>query len=82
MISISGPVNSCDLLYAAEQGSQNSDQLEDKRTTAIQDSDSWSAHKTEAGVVYYYNALTGESTYQKPPGYKGEVVAQRNSCIK
>lgn len=69
-------------MYAAEQGSQNSDQLEDKRTTAIQDSDSWSAHKTEAGVVYYYNALTGESTYQKPPGYKGEVVAQRNSCIK
>ncbi|XP_052133709.1 pre-mRNA-processing protein 40C isoform X1 [Oryza glaberrima] len=62
-----------------QQGSQNSDQLEDKRTTAIQDSDSWSAHKTEAGVVYYYNALTGESTYQKPPGYKGEpekVAAQ------
>uniref|UniRef100_A0A0D9XKU0 WW domain-containing protein n=1 Tax=Leersia perrieri TaxID=77586 RepID=A0A0D9XKU0_9ORYZ len=54
-------------------GSQNSGQPEDKKTTSIQDSDAWSAHKTEAGVVYYYNALTGESTYQKPPGYKGEA---------
>lgn len=35
--------------------------------------DAWTAHKTEAGVVYYYNALTGESTYNKPPGFKGEV---------
>lgn len=36
-------------------------------------SDAWTAHKTEAGVVYYYNTLTGESTYDKPPGFKGEV---------
>jgi hypothetical protein len=35
--------------------------------------DAWAAHKTEAGVVYYYNALTGESTYAKPPGFRGEV---------
>lgn len=48
----------------------------------IQDSDTWSAHKTETGVLYYYNALTGESTYQRPPGYKGEVVAPKNSFIK
>ncbi|XP_048440932.1 pre-mRNA-processing protein 40C isoform X2 [Pyrus x bretschneideri] len=32
----------------------------------------WTAHKTETGVVYYYNALTGESTYDKPPGFKEE----------
>ena len=37
-------------------------------------SDAWAAHKTEAGVVYYYNALTGESTYEKPPDFKGEVL--------
>ncbi|XP_047330248.1 pre-mRNA-processing protein 40C isoform X2 [Impatiens glandulifera] len=39
----------------------------------------WTAHRTEAGVVYYYNALTGESTYGKPAGFKGEpekVTAQ------
>ncbi|XP_062205113.1 pre-mRNA-processing protein 40C-like isoform X2 [Phragmites australis] len=54
-------------------GGQVNDQLEDRKNTGIQDSDAWSAHKTEAGAVYYYNALTGESTYQRPPGYKGEL---------
>ncbi|XP_052114067.1 pre-mRNA-processing protein 40C [Arachis duranensis] len=34
--------------------------------------DAWTSHKTEIGVVYYYNALTGESTYDKPAGFKGE----------
>ncbi|AQK65003.1 Pre-mRNA-processing protein 40C [Zea mays] len=54
-------------------GGQVTEQLEDNRNTGVQDSDAWSAHKTETGVVYYYNALTGESTYQKPTGYKGEL---------
>jgi hypothetical protein len=67
---------------ASGHGSLVNDQLDDKRNSGAQDSDAWSAHKTEAGVVYYYNALTGESTYHRPPGYKGEVVAQRNSFIK
>ncbi|XVF02932.1 hypothetical protein REPUB_Repub04eG0217200 [Reevesia pubescens] len=35
-------------------------------------SDVWTAHKTDTGVVYYYNSLTGESTYEKPAGFKGE----------
>ncbi|XP_039689035.1 pre-mRNA-processing protein 40C isoform X2 [Medicago truncatula] len=35
--------------------------------------DAWTAHKTEAGIVYYYNALTGQSTYDKPAGFKGEA---------
>ncbi|XP_027354873.1 pre-mRNA-processing protein 40C isoform X2 [Abrus precatorius] len=34
--------------------------------------DAWTAHKTDAGIVYYYNAVTGESTYDKPVGFKGE----------
>ncbi|XP_058183452.1 pre-mRNA-processing protein 40C isoform X1 [Rhododendron vialii] len=41
--------------------------------------DAWTAHKTETGIVYYYNALTGESTYVKPEGFNGEpdkVTAQ------
>ena len=45
------------------------------KNTEVQDSDAMSAHKTEGGVVYHYNALTRESTYQRPLGYKGEVVA-------
>ncbi|KAK2381434.1 pre-mRNA-processing protein 40C [Trifolium repens] len=35
--------------------------------------DAWTAHKSEAGIVYYYNALTGKSTYDKPPGFKAEA---------
>ncbi|XP_021302845.1 pre-mRNA-processing protein 40C isoform X2 [Sorghum bicolor] len=53
-------------------GGQVNERLEENRNTGVQDSDAWSAHKTETGVVYYYNALTGESTYQKPTGFKGE----------
>ncbi|KAL8486813.1 hypothetical protein ACS0TY_023028 [Phlomoides rotata] len=34
--------------------------------------DAWTAHRTETGIVYYYNALTRESTYEKPSGFKGE----------
>ncbi|XP_065849014.1 pre-mRNA-processing protein 40C isoform X2 [Euphorbia lathyris] len=34
--------------------------------------DAWTAHKTDTGVVYYYNAVTGVSTYEKPSGFKGE----------
>lgn len=36
--------------------------------------DAWTAHRTESGIVYYYNALTRESTYEKPSGFKGEVL--------
>ncbi|AQK64992.1 Pre-mRNA-processing protein 40C [Zea mays] len=61
------------MFNAAGHGGQVTEQLEDNRNTGVQDSDAWSAHKTETGVVYYYNALTGESTYQKPTGYKGEL---------
>jgi len=34
--------------------------------------DAWTAHKSEAGVLYYYNSVTGQSTYEKPPGFGGE----------
>ncbi|KAL1197689.1 Pre-mRNA-processing protein 40C [Cardamine amara subsp. amara] len=34
--------------------------------------DAWTAHKSEAGVVYYYNSVTGQSTYEKPSGFEGE----------
>uniref|UniRef100_A0A7N1A2Y7 Pre-mRNA-processing protein 40C n=1 Tax=Kalanchoe fedtschenkoi TaxID=63787 RepID=A0A7N1A2Y7_KALFE len=42
-----------------------------KKTTADTElSNAWTSHKTEAGVTYYYNALSGESTYERPPGLK------------
>ena len=31
----------------------------------------WSAHKTETGT-YYYNQLSGESTWQRPEGFTGD----------
>ncbi|EPS62208.1 hypothetical protein M569_12583, partial [Genlisea aurea] len=34
--------------------------------------DAWTMHRSEAGVIYYYNALTGKSTYEKPPDFNGE----------
>ncbi|KAK9115603.1 hypothetical protein Sjap_014550 [Stephania japonica] len=32
----------------------------------------WTAHRTETGAVYYYNAVNGESTYDRPSGFNGE----------
>ena len=44
--------------------------------------DAWTAHKTETGAVYYYNALTGQSTYDKPLGFMGEVFTLSFSFFK
>ncbi|MQL90527.1 hypothetical protein Taro_023125, partial [Colocasia esculenta] len=35
--------------------------------------ESWTAHRADTGAVYYYNSLTGESTYEKPSCFKGEL---------
>lgn len=35
--------------------------------------DAWTAHKTSEGAVYYYNSVTGQSTYEKPLGFQGEA---------
>ncbi|KAK3019663.1 hypothetical protein RJ639_003859 [Escallonia herrerae] len=42
------------------------------RTPVSEQLDAWTAHRTGTGAVYYYNALTGESTYEKPSGFIGE----------
>ncbi|CAL1381252.1 unnamed protein product [Linum trigynum] len=47
--------------------------------TANEASDVWTAHKTDTGIMYYYNAVSRVSTYEKPPGFKSEperVVGQ------
>ncbi|CAN1297695.1 Pre-mRNA-processing protein 40C, partial [Linum perenne] len=41
--------------------------------------DAWTAHRSDTGVMYYYNAVSRVSTYEKPPGFKSEpqrVVSQ------
>ncbi|KAK8955553.1 Pre-mRNA-processing protein 40C [Platanthera guangdongensis] len=38
----------------------------------IEELEAWTVHKTEAGVLYYYNTISGESTYERPVKFKGE----------
>nr|KAJ0195335.1 hypothetical protein LSAT_V11C700363460 [Lactuca sativa] len=42
--------------------------------TGVEQLDAWSAHMTETRILYYFNYVTGQSTYQKPPGFKREQV--------
>ncbi|CAJ1933801.1 unnamed protein product [Sphenostylis stenocarpa] len=63
---ISGPADDNKKLNAVitqHEDAANNEQLE-----------AWTAHKTEAGIIYYYNAVTGVSTYDKPSGFKGEGI--------
>lgn len=41
----------------------------------------WTAHKM-SGTIYYYNSITGESTYDRPASFKGEVAARSTCHIK
>lgn len=63
-----------------------SDQIKEANQVPAQEAtntlDVWTAHKTEAGLIYYYNSLTGKSTYEKPVGFTGEVLAQKNYFTK
>lgn len=34
--------------------------------------EAWTVHRTETGVLYYYNTISGESTYERPFKFKGE----------
>jgi transcription elongation regulator 1 len=44
------------------------------KAEASENADAWTAHKTADGTVYYYNSIKGQSTYEKPPSFKGEVM--------
>ena len=46
------------------------------RQAAVDPADMWTAHKTDKGIVYYFNSVTAESTYKRPEGFKGEVTWQ------
>ncbi|KAK4482536.1 hypothetical protein RD792_009695, partial [Penstemon davidsonii] len=53
-------------------GVDNGENVSNAETKDEEKLDAWTAHRTDSGTVYYYNALTGESTYEKPSGFKGE----------
>lgn len=46
---------------------------EEKKPESEKAAKAWTAHKNDEGVAYYYNSVTGESTYEKPKGFVGEV---------
>ncbi|KAK4761244.1 hypothetical protein SAY87_006137 [Trapa incisa] len=52
--------------------SKSSKDIKAKDGEAHAQLDAWTAHKTESGTVYYYNALTGESTYERPASFNKE----------
>lgn len=73
----------CDSCYCTDDNKKlnaTATQIQDQDTSNEQ-LDAWTAHKTEADIVYYYNALTGESTYDKPAGFKGEVLIHTVHCL-
>lgn len=61
------------LCYTDSSKHVNNDEIKDEASVREQ-LDAWTAHRTESGVVYYYNSLTGVSTYEKPLGFKDEVL--------
>ncbi|KAL2329116.1 hypothetical protein Fmac_022543 [Flemingia macrophylla] len=63
---ISGPADDKKKLNSVDA------QNDDAANNSNDQLDAWTAHKTDAGVIYYYNAVTGESTYDKPASFKGE----------
>lgn len=49
-------------------------------TPAVDQSDAWTAYKTERGPVFYYNAVTGISTCEKPVGCEGKLSMPVQEC--
>lgn len=61
--------------------SKNSNEIKTKDGVASAQLDAWTAHKTESGTIYYYNALTGESTYERPVSFNKEVITMLDSSL-
>ncbi|CAD7700556.1 unnamed protein product [Ostreobium quekettii] len=62
------------LRKAEEEQRQKEEELRRK-----QEQESWTAHKADDTQVYYYNTMTGESSWERPQGFRGdaEKVAEK-----
>ncbi|KAK6931844.1 FF domain [Dillenia turbinata] len=76
----SQPMSSSEMQAELPPGVDNAKQVNSTSKTKDGDGeaineqfDAWTAHKTDTGTVYYYNAITGVSTYEKPSGFKVET---------
>ncbi|GJT68914.1 pre-mRNA-processing protein 40C isoform X1 [Tanacetum coccineum] len=76
VVSNSMPPIGSGMLHELPPGTDNSKNVSAvgvrEESVAVEQVDAWSAHRTETGIIYYYNSVTGQSTYQKPAGFKGE----------
>ncbi|GKD31512.1 pre-mRNA-processing protein 40C, partial [Tanacetum coccineum] len=76
VVSNSMPPVGSGMLHELPPGTDNSKNVSAvgvrEDSVAVEQVDAWSAHRTETGIIYYYNSVTGQSTYQKPASFKGE----------
>lgn len=63
-----------------EQRRSEGDQQEQEAAERHQEEDrlravaeAWSAYKSDEGSVYYYNSVSGESSWEKPEGFSGNA---------
>lgn len=56
---------------AREAAQRAAEEEEAKRKRAV--AEAWSAYKADDGSVYYYNAVTGDSSWEKPEGFEGDA---------
>lgn len=55
----------------AEQRKREEAEAEEKRRKA--EAAAWGAYKSAEGAAYYYNTLTGESSWERPEGFEGDA---------
>ncbi|KAK1402176.1 hypothetical protein POM88_001781 [Heracleum sosnowskyi] len=58
----------------------NDKPVSDVSINAVEQLDAWTAYKTERGPVFYYNAVTGISTSEKPVVNEGELSMPVQEC--
>jgi len=56
----------------AVEAEGQSEYAEDGRSAAEGGGEEWTAAYDESGYEYFYNSVTGESTYERPPGFNIE----------
>ncbi|WCJ41921.1 pre-mRNA-processing protein 40C [Euphorbia peplus] len=70
--SAASPHPSIEMHRDLPPGIDDNNQTHESYAAITRPQDAWTAHKTDTGLVYYYNAVTRVSTYDKPPAFNAE----------